>query len=125
VTLVLPTGSVIGGEAVAIRGDALVIDIRKTFDGTAYPKGQASIPRALVSFLQVIEVNGSMGRHVGTVAGLLGGLMLAGTVVYGGKLGAWAGVATYITIPICTSAAGHQIGRKADERVTRIKIVAD
>jgi len=73
VKLVLPGGPEIKGLAVAVREDALVLNVKKTSDRKAYPKGQNVIPRASLSTLQLETKQGSGGRTVGVIAGALGG----------------------------------------------------
>ena len=54
----LPDGTRIEGQALAVRPDALVMDITKTSDRKAHPKGQTEIPRSSLMELGVIKDRG-------------------------------------------------------------------
>lgn len=125
VRLVLPNGVSIEGSAVAVRSDALVIDVWRTTDAKAYPKGPNEIPRSLVSFLRVTERRGTVGRPLGAVAGALIGADLASRAAIGGRLGPQAGLAAVFGGATLVSIAGHYLGSKIDNRTTSIRVVAD
>ena len=56
VTLTEPGGATITGGIAAIREDMLVMDVMKSSDVKAFPKGNANIPRASVNLLEVQEL---------------------------------------------------------------------
>jgi hypothetical protein len=128
VELTLPGGTRVKGDVVAVREDSLAIDVRKTSDAKAYPKGGTTIPRASVTALRLERSRGHWGRIVGSVSGFVAGANLGGyvasavtdqrgganveTVFFAGLIGAVAG-----------GIAGHHLGGIADRKVTLIRIV--
>jgi hypothetical protein len=131
VALVLPDGTMIEGQVLAVEPDALVLDIKKSSDPRAHPAGQSSIPRSSVSVLQLKQLKGNrrwLGAVIGAGAGSVAGWLLAegvfhvsgeglnpsrAPVVVGSVAGLVAGAA----------AIGYFAGRKGDQRVTFIKII--
>src|ERR1700687_4019964 len=53
VELTLPGAFKIKGDVLAVREDALVLDIKTTSDAKAFPRGNAVIPRASVTLLKL------------------------------------------------------------------------
>ena len=49
IELTLPGGTTVGGEVAVVREDPPVLNVRKTSDAKAYPKGSATIPRASIT----------------------------------------------------------------------------
>jgi hypothetical protein len=123
VQLVLPEGTAIKGEAIAVREEALVMDVRGTSNAKAYPKGSATIPRAAVTLIQVERRRGSWGRKLGTVMGVLSGLVLGGYVAAVTADSAGAGIATFLGIASAGTVGGYYVGRQLDKNVTLIKVV--
>ena len=123
VHLVLPEGTAIKGEAITVREDALVVDVKGTSDAKVYPKGSATIPRALVTLLRLERRRGSWGRRLGTVVGVLSGIVLGGYVAAVTADSAGAGLATFLGIASAGTVGGYYVGRQLDRRVTLIKIV--
>src|SRR5713226_8333385 len=107
VSLVLPNGTLIEGDAVAVRRDALVINVRHTTDAKAYPKGPNEIPRSSISFLRVTEIRGTAGRLLGGMAGAFLGWDLAISAINKGKLEGHASVAALLGITALSTAAGR------------------
>ncbi len=125
IALVLPNGASVEGEVVEVRPDALAMTIARTSDAHANPKGAASIPRASVTKLQLLEMRPT-GRIVGTVVGAAAGLGVAIGIAFIGGLfnkdatAKTAGIiAGIVTLPV----AGFFIGRSLDRKVTLIKVV--
>lgn len=123
VQLVLPEGTVIKGEAVTVREEALVVDVKGTSNAKAYPKGSATIPRASVTLIQVERQRGSWGRKLGTVVGVLSGIVLGGYVATVTADSAGAGIATFLGIASAGTVGGYYAGKQVDRKVTVIKIV--
>ena len=123
--LVVPGGAVLQGEIAAVRDDSLVMVIAKTSDRKAFPKGQNSIPRASVTLVELKKGSGIAGRVVGTTAGLLGGLTIAGEIIAHGDLSEAPGITVFLVATVGTTVAGYFIGRRADRRVTRIRIAPE
>jgi len=123
VRLVLPEGTAIKGEAIAVREDALVVDVKSTSNREAYPKGSATIPRASVTLIEVERRRGSWGRNLGTVVGVLSGVVLGGYVAAVTADSAGAGIATFLGIASAGTVGGYYLGTRLDKQVTLIKIV--
>jgi uncharacterized protein YcfJ len=123
VQLALPDGAAIQGEAIAVREEALVLDVRRTSNAKAYPKGSATIPRASITLIQVERRRGSWGRKLGTVVGVLSGVVLGGYVAAKTADSAGPGIATFLGIASAGTVGGYYVGKELDRRVTLIKIV--
>ena len=97
VNLALPSGIKLEGTVVAAEPDDLVLDVRKTSDKFAYPKGRAVIPRAEVARLRVFTRGSRPWRAIGTAIGAGIGVPLAiGAAALSGNVGtsrAWVPVA--------------------------------
>lgn len=119
----LPEGTSIKGEAVAVRDEALVVDVKGASDTKAYPKGSATIPRASVTLIKVERRRGSWGRKLGTVVGVLSGIVLGGYVAAVTADSAGTGIATFLGIASAGTVGGYYVGRELDKQDTLIKIV--
>ncbi len=74
VSIAMPGGAVIAGKATGVESDALVVDVKKSSDRAAYPKGVVRVPRATLHRFEM-ETKGKVGRIVGTPLGLIAGFM--------------------------------------------------
>jgi outer membrane lipoprotein SlyB len=106
-----------------VREEALVMDVRGTSNAKAYPKGSATIPRASVTLIQVERRRGSWGRKLGTVVGVLSGLVLGGYVVAKTTNSDGPAIATFLGIASAGTVGGYYVGKELDRQVTLIKIV--
>src|ERR1017187_4757918 len=79
VSIAMPGGAVITGKATGVESDALVVEVKKSSDHSAYPKGVVRVPRATLHRLEM-QTKGKVGRVVGTTVG--------GVVGFAGGLGA-------------------------------------
>jgi hypothetical protein len=128
VSIAMPGGAVIIGKATSVESDALVVDVRKTSDRAAYPKGVVRVPRATLHRFE-IETKGKVGRAVGTPVGFVVGFgagLGAAIVIDGGILNdnnptgaavAWIGLAAAGTV------AGYLLGNSVDKHWTAIEIL--
>jgi hypothetical protein len=124
IALVLPDGASVEGEVVEVRPDALAITIVRTSDAHANPKGAASIPRASVTTLQLLEMRPT-GRIVGTVVGTAVGIGAAiGIALIGGLFSkeTTAKTAGIVAVIVGVPVVGFFIGRSFDRKVTLIKV---
>ena len=121
--LLLPGGAVLRGEIEAVREDSLVMVVAKTSDRKTYPKGQNAIPRASVSVVEIGKTRGIAGRVIGTTAGVVGGLVIAGEIIGHGDLSEGGAIAIFLAGTIGTTVAGYFAGRSFDRRVTRVRVV--
>jgi hypothetical protein len=128
VSIAMPGGAVIAGKATSVESDALVVDVKKTSDRAAYPKGVVRVPRATLHRLEM-QIKGKVGRAVGTPVSFVVGLA--------GGLGAWIGIqgglwgnenqgaaaAALIWITAAGTVAGYSLGNSIDKQWTVIEIL--
>lgn len=122
VKLVLPDTEVIQGLVVAVREDALVLNINKTSNRQKYPKGQNVIQRVSVSTIQV-ETSRSSGRIIGLAVGSLGGLTLGGDLAAHAAGSEAKALSTFFGVATACTLAGYYLGRAHDRPLTVIRIV--
>ena len=122
VELTLPGAFTVTGEVAAVREDGLVLDVKKTSDAKAFPKGNAVIPRSSVTLLKLEKRSGKTGRTIGTTLGVLGGVVLGGYIAVKTANSPGAGIAVFLASAAAISVAGHLAGRAADKRTTLIRI---
>jgi hypothetical protein len=79
VELTLTGGTRVTGDVAAIRDDAMVLDVKKSSDAKAYPKGNASIPRGSIQLVK-LKRSGAWGKTLGTTLGVLSGIVVGGYV---------------------------------------------
>jgi hypothetical protein len=125
VKLVLPGGAEIQGEAIAVREDTLLLNVKKTSDRKSYPTGQNAIPRASVTTLQFETVRGSGGKTIGVIVGALGGLILGGDLVAHTAHSEAAATSSFLGISTGSAIAGYYAGKASDRRVTTVKILPE
>jgi hypothetical protein len=128
VSIAMPGGAVISGKATGVESDALMVDVRKTSDRTAYPKGVVRVPRATLHRFEM-ETKGNGGRIVGTAVGFVVGAGAgfgAALLIEGGPLNdnnptgaavAWIGIAAAGTV------AGYFLGNAVDKHWTAVEIL--
>ena len=125
VKLVLPGGAEIQGEAIAVREDTLLLNVKKTSDRKSYPRGQNTIPRASVTTLQFEANHGSGGRTIGVIVGALGGLILGGDLVAHTAHSEAAAISSFLGISTGSAIAGYYAGKASDRRVTTVKLLPE
>lgn len=126
VALVLPDGTNVQGKVRAVDPDGLQLDISKTSDKRAQPKGLHTIPKQSLSGLRVTEY-----RKAGRLLFTLGALATAGGFVALGTRDSSLTEGPLVAIVPAVSAAGtaglgvagYYIGKALDKRVTDIRIV--
>lgn len=126
VGLILPDGAALKGRPVGVNPEALVLNIKKTSDRAAYPKGEFSIPRSSVATLQMNETRGpwrAIGTGIGVAAGAIPGALVYQRFNNEGASQAAAALAAGLIAG--GAAAGFLAGRSADRQVTLITIVRD
>jgi len=121
VELKLPNAT-IRGDVAAVRSDALVLDVKKTSDSKVFPKGNAVIPRISVTLLKV-ESQGSHWRTLGTVLGVLGGVVLGGYIAAKTASDAGPGIAIFLSSASAITVAGSLAGHNLDKHMRIIRVV--
>jgi hypothetical protein len=128
VSIAMPGGAVITGKATSVESDALVVDVRKTSDRTAYPKGVVRVPRATLHRFEM-QTKGKVGRAVGIPVGFVVG--------FAGGLGAWIGIqggilndknptaatVAWIGLAAAGTVGGCFLGNSIDKQWTVIEIL--
>jgi hypothetical protein len=122
VTAVLADGSRVTGEAVVVRDDALVLNVRRSTGTQAYAGGNAPIPRSAVARLEV-EKHGGAGRTLGIVLGVLTGVVLGGWISAETTDSAGAGIPLFLGVASGITLAGYYAGKSLSRQVTVIRIV--
>jgi hypothetical protein len=115
IRIVMPDGTRIEGQAVALESDALAVQVTKTTNANDYPKGRLLVPRAT---LQAFDIRNPTyhWRIIGTTLGTLAGVVtvVGVAIIAGGSDFPLAAVAGGAAIPV----AGYFLGQRADQRVT-------
>ena len=115
-------GATIRGDVAAVRTDALVLDVKKTSDSKVFPKGNAVIPRSDVTLLKV-ESRGSHWRVLGTVLGVLGGVVVGGYIAAKTASDAGPGIAIFLGSASAITVAGSMAGHNLDKHTRVIRVV--
>jgi len=126
----MPDGTVVSGRATAVEPDNLQVQVNRSSNPAAWPKGLTRVPRAT---LHTIEMRTKTARFriIGTIVGFVGGAVggaVAAIGVQGGILGnqnQGQAAATFLAITGAATAAGYFLGNSADRRVTTIEIAPD
>jgi len=120
IRMTTPKAVVVEGTVTALEADALVMQIGKTSDKNAYPKGRYAAPRADLKSLDVLT-KGKKFRVIGTIIGAWGGLALGIYAALHTQTAARAhavlgGVGGGATV------AGYLIGDAADSQTLNISV---
>jgi hypothetical protein len=122
VTLNLTDGGKVTGEAVTVREDALVMDVKQSIGSKPYNKGNATLDRKLISSIELHRTRGSWGRGLGTTLGVLVGMGIGGEAAsHQNSLG--TGTTVFVGITSGMAVAGYYIGRSLDRDTTHITIL--
>ena len=125
VALVLPDGTSVQGKVRGVESTGLRLDISKTSNKKAQPKGARTIPRQSVSYLRVTEY-----RKTGRLVFTLGAMAAAGGVVALATRDSGLTEGPLVVIVPAVGAAGtaglgvagYFIGKAVDKRITDIRI---
>lgn len=121
VTLLLSDGVTVKGEVVAIRQDAILLDVSSATKG--YTKGSGSVPRTSLTQINLERRRGAWGRTIGTVLGVLTGLTVGGYVAGTHANSAGTGIPLFLGVAGAISVGGYYAGKALDRRVTHIRVV--
>ena len=123
VSIPLPGGGMVEGDALSVRDDSLVLDIRRTSDAGRYPKGQTPIPRAAVTEVRLAERRGPGGRILGSAVGAIAGVVAGAEIAVHGNRSEAAAVSTFTVTAIACTVGGYFIGRSADRHTRVLRVV--
>jgi hypothetical protein len=124
VALVLPDGTHVEGKVIRVEPDGLRMDVRKSSDRNAQPKGSHLIPRRAVSFLRVTDY-----RKLGRLLGTTGAIALAAGIVAAQEIDLYEGPLVVIVPAVAAAGTagagvgGYYLGKSLDKRVTEIRVV--
>lgn len=127
VRIAMPGGAVVGGRAVAVEPDALVMTVRSTTDPAAFPKGQLRVPRKDLKALE-LRTRTKRYRILGTTLGCVGGAVAGAVAGFAAGAGILSNdhnaraAAVALSIWGGGTAAGYFLGRAADGQTTTILI---
>ena len=122
ITAVLSDGSRITGDAVVVRDDALVLDVKRSTGSRAYAGSNAPVPRPMITAVEVERQSGA-GRTLGVVLGVLTGVVIGGWVSAEVADSAGTGIPLFLGIASGITVAGYYAGKQLTQRVTVIRIV--
>ena len=121
ISTTLPDGARLEGDVLAVRPEALVLDVQKTSNRKLHPRGQTEVPREAVSEVRVIRVRGPVMRIVGGILGGIGGTFAAGALGCATDSVAVLLPMLLLGIPLA-AVAGYYAGKLADTHTTRLLI---
>jgi hypothetical protein len=125
IRMVLPDGSRVEGNPLAVRPDAIDMRVTGTSNKQAHPQGNTAIPRSSFS---VVDVRGPRwaGKLIGTLVpvGIGAGILAAG-VSSGGETEFYAGIAAGGCTMGFGAVAGFFLGRAIDRRFETLAIVPE
>lgn len=122
IALTLADGTRLEGDALAVRADELVLDIRKTSNRQTYPKGQGSVPRSAISSVKLIRTDGAWKVAGGASGAALAVAFMILGVYYESALLGYGGFILGLPLGII---AGYHLGKAADRRAIEIRILPD
>jgi len=122
VELNLADSGTVNGEAISIREDTLVLDVKKSTGIKRYGKGNAAIPRSAIRLITLQRSHGTWGRSMGTTLGIVTGLGVGGYSAAHTDSGG-AAVAVLVAVTSGMAVIGYYTGRGLDRRTTRITIL--
>ena len=121
ISTTLPDGTRLEGEALAVRPEALVLDVQKTSNKKLHSKGQTEVPRLAVSEVRVIRIRGPVMRIIGGFLGGIGGAFATGALGFVTDSMAVLVPMLLLGIPLA-AVAGYYAGKLADTHTTRLLI---
>jgi len=129
VSISLPGGVRVEGEALSVRDDSLVLDVAKTSGAspyhTGYPMGQSPIPRASITEVRVTERRSSGGRIIGTAIGALTGVVAGAEIAARGNWSEGSVVPKFTVTAAALTVTGFLIGRSADRHTRLLRIAPE
>jgi hypothetical protein len=125
VSIPLPGGDKVEGEALIVRDGSLLVDIGTTSSASRYPKGQTPLPRASLTEVRVTERRSTGGRILGTALGALVGMVAGGEIAAHGTRSEAAVVSTFTVTAAAGTVAGFFIGRSADRHTRLLRIAPE
>ena len=124
ISLSLPDGHCLEGKVVSIGPDTLEVNVGKTSDSNALPKGKHSFPRASIS-----QIGLRTKRVKGRIIGVSSGLAVAGGSIGAGlAMQSWGGLGVAFfgaMVGVGVMGAGYLIANDRDRQLTMITVLKD
>jgi len=124
ISTVLPDGTRLQGEALAVRPESLLLDVHKSSKKKLHGVGQSEIPRTAIGEIRVIRPQGAAMRVLGGVLGAAGGALSSTAFAVAADSTAAFVVGLAVLTPLA-AVGGYYAGKMADRRVTRLGILPD
>jgi hypothetical protein len=121
IALQLPSGVKRQGDPVAFEPDQLVLDVRKTSDKRAYPKGRAIIPRPEVTSLRVNKTRRTWRIRGTAIGGAIGTGMAVPIAALAENLNNSTALAGALAVAV-PAGVGYLLGWAADVNVVEIVV---
>lgn len=121
VSTVLPDGTRLSGDVLAVRPESLVMDVHRSSRKKLYPIGQNEIPRTSVNEIRLIRHRSAAMRIVGGILGGVGGMFAVTGLAFATDSAAVVIPGLLIIIPVA-AVSGYYAGKLADRRTTRIQV---
>jgi hypothetical protein len=122
VRVLLPDGARIEGKATGLEVDALAIEVVKSSNRKAHPRGRFLAPRATLRAVDVVQPSTKRWRIVSTAVGGAIGYLAARGAINSSK-SSNTGAAALWALAVGLPTAGYLIGNAADRRVITYVIV--
>jgi hypothetical protein len=122
VRVLMPDGTRIEGKATALEVDALAIEVSKTSNRKAYPKGRFLVSRATLRAVDVVQPSTVYGRIICTALGGVIGYVAMRAAINASKTNTGEELgfgAVGVGLPV----AGYLIGNAADRRIVTYVIL--
>jgi hypothetical protein len=129
--IVRTSGASLRGRALMVEKDSLLLEVRKTSDAAAYPKGRTSVPRAAIQEITLVQYVGNgrrIGKFIGGALGLTFGLLAAVAIGFKENPETVGRRKVFIAILVPGSLiggllGGYLLGRLADREITVIEVI--
>jgi hypothetical protein len=122
VTVTLTDGNDVRGEVVAVRDDAMVLDLDRRSRAEGASAG-GTLARPSVSLIRLERSTGTGGRTLGTIIGVLTGVVVGGYVTGSVADSAGTGIPLFLGLASGITLAGYYTGRRLDRRFALIRVI--
>lgn len=123
VRVLMPDGKWIEGKATGLEVDALAIEVARSSNRKAYPKGRLLVSRANLRAVDVVQPSTTYWRIIGTVLGGGIGYVAMRGAINEAKASATGGEVGLGALGVGLPVAGYLIGNAADRRIVTYVIV--
>ena len=124
ISLSLPDGHYVEGKVISVQSDTLEMNISKSSDRKAIPKGKHSFPRLSISQVG-LKTKRIRGRIIGVSSGLA---VSAGSIAAGLAMQSWSGFGVAVIgagAGFAVMVVGFLIGNEHDRQLTLITVLPD